>query len=130
MNAPTSATPLRVLYVEDDDDIRMAFVDIVEDSGHHVVAVASGEEALVSLHEQPFDVAITDLTLPKMSGMELARTIQGEFPAMRLVIASGAAAPSSDPPLKPGVLFLRKPYDIAAMETLLADIAAALPVNR
>lgn len=128
MTSPSPAAALlRVLYVEDDDDIRMAFVDIVEDSGHHVVAVATAEEAVQALAEQPFDVTITDLTLPKMSGMELSRHIQATYPAMRLVIASGAAAPVGDPALKSGVMFLRKPYDIAAMESLLAEIAQTLP---
>ncbi|MDB5820122.1 MAG: sensory box histidine kinase/response regulator [Rhizobacter sp.] len=127
MNSPSpAAAALRVLYVEDDDDIRMAFVDIVEDSGHLVVAVATAEDAVQALTQQPFDVTITDLTLPKMSGMELSRHIQAVYPAMRLVIASGAAAPVGDPVLKPGVMFLRKPYDIAAMETLLAGIAETL----
>jgi CheY-like chemotaxis protein len=65
--------PLRLLVVEDNPDARYLVCETLRALGHTVEATATGEEALPLLAGQPYDVLFTDVSLPGMSGVELAR---------------------------------------------------------
>ena len=66
----------RILVVEDDDDIREAYVTQLARDGYSVSAVATAEEALEVLDRREVDLLIVDLWLPGMDGAELCRTIR------------------------------------------------------
>jgi PAS domain S-box-containing protein len=100
---------LRVLLVDDDALIAMSSADMLADLGHEVVEAYSGEEALRHLADGAvFDVMITDFSMPKMNGGELARAARRIVPTLPILIASGYAE------LPPGVDLeysrLAKPY--------------------
>jgi CheY-like chemotaxis protein len=67
------AKPIEVLLVEDDALIRFSTSEMLAELGHAVTQAANGDEALAHLDEGKFDVLMTDLGLPGMSGAELAR---------------------------------------------------------
>jgi signal transduction histidine kinase/HAMP domain-containing protein len=90
LSSPGSATGLRVLVVDDDEAIRNAVRRVLRGDGHLLKLVDSGEEALVQLAAQPFDVVLTDLGLGTgMDGWELIGNIRNDWPAVRIVLASG-----------------------------------------
>ncbi|RKH45694.1 PAS domain S-box protein [Corallococcus llansteffanensis] len=121
-----SAKRMHVLLVEDDADIRESASELLGLLGHAVMPVASAEEARVALAAGPFDVLFTDVTLPGMSGVELAREVALRKPAMRIIIASGhgRAALDGDPRQWLGVVVLPKPYALPQIEQALAQVAA------
>ncbi|RKH52527.1 response regulator, partial [Corallococcus aberystwythensis] len=121
-----SARRMHVLLVEDDEDIRASASELLGLLGHAVMPVASAEEARVALAAEPFDVLFTDVTLPGMSGVDLAREVALRKPAMRIIIASGhgRAALDGDPQQWLGVVVLPKPYALPQIQQALAQVAA------
>jgi DNA-binding response OmpR family regulator len=76
----------RILIVDDDAIERETLSRILELEGYQVTAVASGEEAIVSLRLQPFDLMVVDLKMPGMGGMELLSRALDEFPKLRVIV--------------------------------------------
>ena len=81
---------LRILAVDDDTLILMSTVDMLEDLGHDVVAASSGQKALAELQSHaPFDLMITDFSMPKMTGVELAIQATALRPGLPVLLATG-----------------------------------------
>jgi PAS domain S-box-containing protein len=98
-----------VLLVEDDDIIRLATTEMLGDIGCKVKEASTAQEALNILDEQPVDILLTDVGLPGISGLELARDVYARRPELCLVLATG------DSGLKPeaarlGATLVVKPY--------------------
>lgn len=118
-----SNAPLRLLVVEDNADARYLVCETLRALGHEVDAVASGEEALPQLLQQPYDVLFTDVSLPGMSGVDLARVARREKPELALLFASGYGDELTrrlDFPAQS----LQKPYDIEQLQEVLERINA------
>ncbi|WP_411034211.1 response regulator [Shinella sp. BYT-45] len=113
------AKRLKILLVEDDFLIRLNAVDLVQEMGHEVVEAATAEQALPLLREQSFDVLLTDIGLPAMSGTELAICARQDNPVLGVVFATGHNSLPAIPGDRPAVL-LQKPYDAAAITAALA----------
>ena len=64
---------LRILYVEDNTDIRDMIIELIENADRRVVACADAETAWQQMQQAAFDVLVTDVSLPGLSGTELAR---------------------------------------------------------
>ncbi|HXJ84866.1 MAG TPA: GAF domain-containing protein, partial [Candidatus Methylomirabilis sp.] len=75
---PVPAAPplLRVLVVDDEEVVAAVLGDMVASAGHHVEITSSGPEALGRFEVEHFDVVMTDLAMPDMTGWEVARTIK------------------------------------------------------
>ncbi len=126
--APDKTRRLRVLLVEDDEDIRSSAYELLGLLGHDVVAVASAEEASEVLAVDAFELLFTDVTLPGRSGVELARDAVRLRPGLRVLIASGhasAALPPEDA-LRMGAVLLPKPYALLQLQKALEQVAASL----
>jgi two-component system, OmpR family, response regulator len=81
--------PTRVLLVEDDDDNRDLMSEVLQAAGYHVTAAASGAEGLRGLAEQPVDVVVTDVGMPGMGGLEVARAAKELAPHVPVVVVTG-----------------------------------------
>ena len=121
---PAAARPdrLKVLLVEDDFIIRMNTADLLQELGHEVVEVGTGEEALDRMAADEFDLLLTDLGLPAMSGTELAIRFREQRPGIAVVFATGHNTLPDIPGDKRPVL-LQKPFD---GRRLVNALAAAL----
>jgi CheY-like chemotaxis protein len=118
---------MNILLVEDSDEVSCITVEYLHELGHDVVAVAEAERAIVQLKSTPFDAVMTDIRLPGMSGIELARALVKDYPKIPVVIASGYGALNIELLLGenlPTVLMLPKPYDLPALERTLTQAAA------
>ncbi len=82
---------MRVLLVEDDDDNRELMAEVLTVAGCTVHPVASGPEALRTLAERTVDVVVTDLGMPGMGGLELARAAKAIAPSVPVVVVTGWA---------------------------------------
>ena len=98
---PTHPTPVRevvaspqppaltVLLVEDDETIRESLAELLESTGQVVLQAFDAPTALAALEAHPVDVMVADVGLPRVSGVELARTAQARWPALAVVFATG-----------------------------------------
>jgi CheY-like chemotaxis protein len=132
---PTGDGPqLRVLIVDDDQLIAMATADMLEELGHSVVEASSGQMALDVLRDRTdFDLVITDQAMPGMTGWELARQINAQWPDVPVILASGYADLPADK--DPGWPRLSKPYhrdELAAAIARVFELASdgkVVPLN-
>lgn len=81
----------RILLIDDQRDARQVFGDSLRTLGHHieVVEAPSGEEALLMLTLQHFDLLITDIRLPGISGLELKKFAQLRNPNLKMILVTG-----------------------------------------
>ncbi|MCP4362575.1 MAG: response regulator transcription factor [Chloroflexi bacterium] len=79
----------RVLIVDDEVNIRGGLRDVLIKDGHGVTDVGSGEEALVTLASATYDVALVDIRMPGISGIELLQTIRERRPHLAVIILTG-----------------------------------------
>jgi len=82
---------IRILVVDDDEDIRWLFDFILSKAGYNVEAVDDSSKALVKIGEKEFDIAILDYILPEMKGNQLAEEIRKIRPSMKIVFVTGFA---------------------------------------
>lgn len=119
-----AASGLRLLVVEDNIDSQQLVCELLETLGHQARGVVSAEDAQQALDEQSFDVLFTDVNLPGMSGVDLAKRALERFPDLAVIFASGYGAMVAR-----NVGFashsLPKPYDIDQLQEILKKIAAA-----
>jgi CheY-like chemotaxis protein len=118
---------MNILLVEDSDEVSCITVEYLQELGHQVVAVAEAEKALTRLKNESFDAVMTDIRLPGMSGIELARSLAKSNPNLPVVIASGYGALNFEFLLGEKlrtVLMLPKPYDLPDLERTLNEAAA------
>ena len=109
--------PRRVLLVEDEVVLRMSTTDMLEQLGCFVAGVGSGEQALELLARGgSFDLLLTDLGLPGMSGEELAARVREQFPTLPVVIASGYGRSGKQ---GEGLQFISKPYSAVDLQQAL-----------
>lgn len=119
--SPERATPRdsflgRLLYVEDNIQIAEITCLMLEDSGLDIVQANSAEEALRFAEEeqQSFDIVLTDVVMPGLSGVQLARRLNRRWPNLPIVLVSGF---SEELALGYGAQYelLRKPFTRGAL---------------
>jgi PAS domain S-box-containing protein len=111
-----------VLFVDDDSLIGMSTVDMLEDLGHEVIGVDSGAQALDVLRDgRKIDLLITDFSMPKMNGAQLAKAARQLRPELPILIATGYAELPQESEID--IPRLGKPYQ---QDQLAAAIAKVL----
>lgn len=116
-----------VLFVEDDPRVRRIGMRILTEHGYGVCVASDGREALqvMAAREDPIHLLVTDVVMPGMNGIELARKLHETHPELPVLFSSGYtdAAVISQNMLAPKTAFLRKPYK---PEMLLAKVRELL----
>ena len=132
---PTLAEPqatggVRILLVEDNDDVRRATTRILERFGHSVFVAADGVEALERLDEASvIEVVVTDVLMPRLGGIELVERLRADAPMLPVVFISGYPGPESDGTIVTDerTIFLQKPFGPGELADAVAELAAKLP---
>jgi len=80
-----------ILLVEDEEVIRLMLVEILTHQGYTVLEAGRGADALTLMEKstQPVDMLVTDMSMPGMTGWELARTLRTTHPALPVLFVSG-----------------------------------------
>ncbi len=115
-----SVRPLRILVVDDEPMVRLVTTKLLRIRGHTVDDADGGAAALVSLAETPVDLVVTDLSMPGMSGRELAAEIRRRFPHLPIILLTGdtdVQAEGSDV-----AAVVRKPFQIDALEAVVQSV--------
>jgi two-component system cell cycle sensor histidine kinase/response regulator CckA len=107
----------RVLLVEDEDGARQGLLEVLGALGYAVTAAASGEEAGTLPSEPGYDLLLTDLMLPGISGADLAVGLLARWPRLKVVMMSGYAEDEMLHRLGPttAASFLQKPFGMQAL---------------
>jgi DNA-binding response OmpR family regulator len=109
-----------VLVVEDDEVIRATTAEMLSEIGCVVKQAGRAEEALNSLDDGPVDVLLTDVGLPGISGLQLARDARSRRPGLCLVLATGDSGLKSEAAAL-GAVLLVKPYNRDKLRQALED---------
>ena len=86
-----------ILLAEDDDSMRRFLKNALEKAGHAVIDASQGDEALTELQLREFDLLLTDIVMPVMDGIELARQAAEIDPEMKIMFITGFAAVALNP---------------------------------
>lgn len=124
-----AAQSLSVLVVEDNLDAQYLVCEMLRTFGHRVDAAPSGEEALRLLQGGVYDVLLSDVSLPGISGVDLARAALRDNPVLRVVFASGYSSSLTEH-LDFPAMSIQKPYDIEQLQGILAGIASDIGTAR
>jgi two-component system, cell cycle sensor histidine kinase and response regulator CckA len=119
-------TPMiRILLVDDDLHIRTLGREILEKLGYAVETAGTGEEVLARFRQgQPLDLVILDCHLPGMSGLEVVRQLQAQYPGVGVLAASGYFSSRDKDQLKAGGArgFLCKPFRMGELRSRIAEV--------
>lgn len=117
-DAHAADQPLRILVVEDDPAALAATVDMLEALGHWTAGVKSAEVARDRFLDGAFDVLMTDVGLPALSGLDLVEILQADE-KLKVIFATGRPRPAQPPT---GSIWLQKPFGIDELMTVLQGI--------
>ena len=123
----------RLLLAEDDPLVNKHLAQALKEAGFSVHAVRDGEEALAAFATQPFEIVVTDIVMPKLSGVELTRRLRQLVPNLPVVLISGYSEHLSVLENLPSnqIAFLQKPFAsptlIAVLRNLLSSAAPEPP---
>jgi putative two-component system response regulator len=79
-----------VLVIDDEDVVRMLVVEILESAGHEVIAAEGAERALGLLENSDFDLVVSDVVMPGLSGLELLEIVRQRRASLPIVLVTGA----------------------------------------
>jgi signal transduction histidine kinase/CheY-like chemotaxis protein len=136
--APASATNgsptqrVRCLVVDDEPTVRTVLADILKSAGHAVVEAADGAEAIARFRAEPFDVVLTDLAMPRVSGWQVARAVKLSAPAVPVFLVTGFGVElSAEERRANGVdAVLVKPLQVQEILDAVAAVARTRPPGR
>ena len=116
---------MRVLFVEDNADVRELIGLLLQEEGLEVVACATAEAAEVEFGNGGIDFLFTDVSLPAMSGTELARRLLARQPDLWVVFASGYSMQGGLGGWGPRVRSMLKPFEADDLHRMVEEIRAA-----
>lgn len=93
-------TMAKIILAEDDDDMRRFLVKALEKAGHAVTPFAEGASAFEEIKQKSFDLLLTDIVMPQMDGIELARRAAELDPSLKIMFITGFAAVALHPDSK------------------------------
>ena len=117
----------KILLAEDDETMRNFLVKALEKAGYDVVSVGDGEAARRCLLEEPFTLLLTDIVMPEMDGIELARHAADIDPDIKIMFITGFAAVTlnSDEGTPKDAKVLSKPFHLRDLVDEVDSLLAA-----
>jgi DNA-binding NtrC family response regulator len=112
----------QILLIDDESHNREALTLLLTHAGYQVQSAASGEEALKILQETPFEVVITDLFLPGVSGIDILKRVKEDSPYTNVILITGnASAETAVEAMKEGAFdYITKPLNFEKLKILVA----------
>jgi two-component system sensor histidine kinase/response regulator len=123
---------MRILLADDQKEIRLLTAHLLERSGHHVVAVANGQEALDAVERESFDAILMDEEMPVMNGLQALRAIRArekDYGRIYLIALTGYnSEPDRVRLLREGFDYvLGKPFRLEALDALFREMPRKVP---
>src|ERR1700712_4036305 len=117
----------KILLAEDDNDMRRFLVKALENAGFQVSSHDNGLSAYQRLREEPFEMLLTDIVMPEMDGIELARRASELDPDIKIMFITGfaAVALNSDSEAPKNAKVLSKPVHLRELVSEVNKMLAA-----
>jgi two-component system cell cycle response regulator CpdR len=129
MKIPTESKVLlgKILLAEDDNDMRRFLGKALQNAGFNVASFDNGLAAYQRLREEPFELLLTDIVMPEMDGIELARRATELDPDMKVMFITGFAAVALNPDnnAPPQAKILSKPFHLKDLVNEVQRMLAA-----
>jgi len=77
---------MAILVVDDEEILRNLLVKILEKEGHDVDIAVDGEDAIQKLHDNRYDLMLSDIKMPRLNGFELLKIAKRDYPKMGVII--------------------------------------------
>lgn len=124
---PSQLPVCRILLAEDDDSMRGFLERALSKAGYDVIAFANGADAFERLKEEPFTLLLTDIVMPRMDGIELARRASELDPELKIMFITGFAAVTlnSDSAAPKDARVLSKPFHLKDLVREVGRLLAA-----
>jgi len=118
---------VRILLAEDDEDMRRFLTRALEHAGYQVVSFNNGLSAYERLREEPFHLLLTDIVMPEMDGIELARKASDLDPDLKIMFITGFAAVALNPDMQAPreAKILSKPFHLKDLVGEIGRLVAA-----
>ena len=127
MNQALMLDRLRILVAEDEPLAAMVIEDALTEYGHTVILAADGEEAMRLAETGSFDVLVTDLAMPRMTGWELIPRLRADRPDLPVVVMTGFLPPNGQTLLQSAagqpLALLLKPFEIDDLTSAIRRVA-------
>ncbi len=119
-----STDALQVLVVEDSKPLREMLVHVLKEDGTRVDAAKDGKDALEKYHSAHYDLIITDLNMPEVSGIELIKKIREHDEAVEFIIITGyASLESAVEAIKAGAFdYIIKPFKVDELQVAVRNV--------
>ena len=116
----------RILVIDDEPEIAAVLRDILALEGHTVVIAESGRGGVARALAEPFDLVLTDLGIPDLSGYEVVEQIHAERPGLPIVLVTGWAASLDEEETRSRSIaaLLHKPFEIDEVIRTTAEVLA------
>ena len=117
----------KILLAEDDNDMRRFLVKALENAGYEVIDYDNGMSAYRRLREEPFELLLTDIEMPEMDGIELARRAAELDPDIKIMFITGfaAVALNADSRAPKDAKVLSKPFHLRDLVNEVQKMLAA-----
>jgi two-component system cell cycle response regulator CpdR len=117
----------KILLAEDDNDMRRFLVKALQNAGYDVSSYDNGLSAYQRLREEPFELLLTDIVMPEMDGIELARRASELDPDIKIMFITGfaAVALTSDSQAPRNAKVLSKPVHLRDLVNEVQKMLAA-----
>ena len=122
----------RILVVDDNKELREILEEYLRGDGDKVEGASNGKEALDRQNEKPFDLIITDLNMPELSGMELIKAIKHENDKTEFVIITGyASMDSAVEAIKIGAFdYIVKPFRMEELKVVVKNVREKVKLKK
>jgi DNA-binding NtrC family response regulator len=117
----TAAAPIKVFIAEDEQPLAKLLADHLSSCGHVVSVVHDGRSALDRLSEETYDVALLDIVMPEMTGLDVLRHVRWQANAPEIIMITGnGTMETALTAIRLGAYdFLAKPYRLAEVEVIV-----------
>jgi two-component system, cell cycle response regulator CpdR len=117
----------KIILAEDDGDMRRFLARALQNAGYDVISFDNGLSAYQRLREEPFELLLTDIVMPEMDGIELARRASELDPDIKIMFITGFAAVALNPDSKApkNAKVLSKPVHLRELVNEVQKLLAA-----
>jgi DNA-binding response OmpR family regulator len=113
----------RVLVIEDDPSVRVSVCDMLETLGYDPDDVEGGRQGVALLERHRYDLVITDLRMPSMSGWDVVNAVRERRPTMPIIMISGFATEDEMRRAQAvGVPLLHKPFSVTELQRVVREL--------
>jgi two-component system response regulator AtoC len=114
---------INILLIDDEEPIREAMILLLKNAGYRTSGCGSGKEAYQLLTSEPFDIVITDLFLPDVTGIDILKKVKGVSRATEVILITGhASAETAVRAMKEGAFdYITKPLNVEELRVIIEN---------